>query len=142
MTNKILELCQKKNIPLTKNRQIIAQALSQSNDHPDVEELFRRVTKIKPSIGIATVYRTIKMFEEEGVIIKHDFGEGKARYEQLDDEDHHDHLIDIENNKVVEFFNQEIEDLKEKIAKELGYKLIGHRLELYGTPLKKDQNDN
>ena len=142
MSNKILELCKKKNIPLTKNRQIIAETLSKSNDHPNVEELFNRVSKIKPSIGIATVYRTIKMLEEEGIIIKHDFGQGKARYEQLDDNDHHDHLINIENNQVIEFFNQEIEDLKDKIAKELGYKLIDHRLELYGVPLKKDKNDS
>jgi Fur family ferric uptake transcriptional regulator len=137
MTSVIEKLCSEKNIKLTDNRRIVAKIISESHDHPDVEELYRRVAKIKPNIGIATVYRAVKMFEEEGVIAKHDFGgKHKARYEELS-EDHHDHLIDINSGKVVEFFNEEIEKLKEKIAHDLGYQLIDHKLELYAVPLKK-----
>jgi Fur family ferric uptake transcriptional regulator len=140
-TSLIEKLCAEKNIKLTDNRRIVARIISESNDHPDVEELYRRAEKIKPSIGIATVYRAVKMFEEEGVISKHDFSreatgiKHKARYEEIS-EDHHDHLIDINSGKVVEFFNEEIENLKEKIAKDLGYQLVDHRLELYAIPLK------
>lgn len=130
----IEKLCTEKNIKLTENRRIVARVIAESKDHPNVEEVFNRASKIKPNIGIATVYRAVKMFEEEGVIAKHDFGEGKARYEELYEDDHHDHLIDIKNGKVVEFFNDEIEQLKEKIAANLGYKLVGHRLELYAIP--------
>ena len=138
MTSQIEKLCAEKNIKLTENRKIIAEIISNSKDHPDVEEVFRRASKIKSNIGIATVYRAVRMFEEEGVITKHDFGEGKARYEELNEDSHHDHLIDINSGKVVEFFNEEIENLKEKIAKDLGYKLIDHRLELYAIPLNKE----
>ena len=141
MLSLIEKLCADKNIKLTDNRLIVARIISESQDHPDVEELYRRAAKIKPNIGIATVYRAVRMFEEEGVISKHDFGrdsggKNKARYEEVSDE-HHDHLIDISSGKVVEFFNEEIEKLKEKIAKDLGYQLVDHKLELYAVPLKK-----
>lgn len=138
MSSQIEKLCNDKGIKLTDNRRIVAKIISESHDHPDVEELYNRASKIKPNIGIATVYRAVKMFEEEGVISKHDFGKGKqkARYEELSD-DHHDHLIDVNSGKVVEFFNEEIEKLKEKIARDLGYKLVDHKLELYAVPLKK-----
>ncbi len=136
MVSKIEKLCEEKNIKLTENRRIVARIISESSDHPDVEEVFRLASKMKPNIGIATVYRAVRMFEEEGVIAKHDFGEGRARYEEIND-DHHDHLIDISTGKVVEFFNEEIEKLKEKIAVDLGYKLVGHKLELYAVPDKK-----
>ncbi len=138
MTSHIEKLCSDKNIKLTDNRRIVAKIIAESNDHPDVEELYHRASKIKSNIGIATVYRAVKMFEEEGIISKHDFGKGKqkARYEELSDE-HHDHLIDINSGKVVEFFNEEIEKLKEKIARDLGYQLVDHKLELYAVPFKK-----
>jgi Fur family ferric uptake transcriptional regulator len=137
MPSIIEKLCKEKNIKLTDNRKIVAKIISEAKDHPDVEELYARASKIKPNIGIATVYRAVKMFEEEGVIAKHDFGgKHKARYEELS-EDHHDHLIDINSGKVVEFFNEEIEKLKEKIAKDLGYQLVDHKLELYAIPIKK-----
>ncbi|MDA0902633.1 MAG: Fur family transcriptional regulator [Proteobacteria bacterium] len=139
MLSQIEKLCAEKNINLTENRRIIAQVICDSDDHPDVEEVFKRVSKIKPQIGIATVYRTVKMFAEEGIITKHDFGEGRARYEEISATDHHDHLIDINSGKVIEFFNDEIEELKERIAKDLGYKLVDHRLELYAVPLNKDK---
>jgi Fur family ferric uptake transcriptional regulator len=136
MTN-LEKICLKKNIKLTENRRIIAQIISQSNDHPDVEELYRRACLINPKIGIATVYRAVKMFEDLGLITRHDFlGKGKSRYELLEEE-HHDHLVDITNDKVYEFFNEELEQLKNKIAKDLGFELIGHRLELYCKPSKK-----
>jgi Fur family ferric uptake transcriptional regulator len=138
MMSHIEKLCNEKGIKLTDNRKIVAKIIAESHDHPDVEELYNRVAKIKPGIGIATVYRAVKMFEEEGVIAKHDFGKGKhkARYEELSDE-HHDHLIDINSGKVIEFFNEEIEKLKDKIARDLGYQLVDHKLELYAVPLKK-----
>ena len=135
MTSQIEKLCIDKGIKLTENRKIVAKIISESINHPDVEDIYQIATKIKSNIGIATIYRTVKMFEEEGVITKHDFGKGKnkARYEELNDE-HHDHLIDISSGKVVEFFNEEIEQLKEKIAKDLGYQLVDHKLELYAIP--------
>lgn len=135
--SQVEKLCQEKNIKLTENRRIVARVISESQDHPDVEEVYRRACKINPSIGIATVYRSVKMLDECGVIVKHDFGgEGKARYEKLEESDHHDHLVDITNNKVHEFFSQELEDLKERIARDHGFELVGHRLELYCKPLK------
>jgi Fur family ferric uptake transcriptional regulator len=138
MISQIEKLCIKKGIKLTENRKIVAKIITESTNHPDVEDIYTIATKIKPNIGIATVYRAVKMFEEEGIVTKHDFGKGKqkSRYEELNEE-HHDHLIDITSGKVVEFFNQEIEKLKEKIAKDLGYKLVDHKLELYAVPLKK-----
>lgn len=139
MTSSVEKLCEEKKIKLTENRRIVARVISDSADHPDVDEVYRRASKINPTIGIATVYRTVKMFEESGVIAKHDFGgKGKARYEKLEgNHDHHDHLIDITNDEVHEFFNEELEKLKDRIANEMGYELVGHRLELYCRPLKK-----
>jgi Fur family ferric uptake transcriptional regulator len=138
MSSQIEKLCFDRNIKLTENRRIIARVISDSVDHPDVEEVFYRASKINPKIGIATVYRAVKMFEELGVIAKHDFGgKGRARYEKLEGEDHHDHLVDITTDEVHEFFNEELEKLKTKIAHEKGFELIGHRLELYCRPLKK-----
>ncbi|MBM3590067.1 MAG: transcriptional repressor [Alphaproteobacteria bacterium] len=138
MISQIEKLCLEKNIKLTENRKIIAKVISKSTDHPDVEEVYRRAQKINNNIGIATVYRTVKMFEEAGVITKHDFlNKGRARYEALENEDHHDHIVDITNDVVIEFFNEEIEKLKEKIAKQHGFELVGHKLELYCRPIAK-----
>lgn len=138
MPSQIERLCEERNIRLTENRRIIARVISNSEDHPDVEEVFRRASRVSPKIGIATVYRAVKMFEELGVIAKHDFGgKGRARYEKLEGEDHHDHLVDITTDEVFEFFNEELENLKTKIALEKGYELVGHRLELYCLPLAK-----
>ncbi len=138
MPSQIENLCAERNIRLTENRRIIARVISDSIDHPDVEEVFHRASKINPKIGIATVYRAVKMFEELGVIAKHDFGgKGRARYEKLEGEDHHDHLVDITTDEVHEFFSEELENLKTKIARDKGFELIGHRLELYCRPIKK-----
>lgn len=138
MPSQIEKLCEEKKIKLTDNRRIIARVVSDSTDHPDTEEVFRRASKINPGIGIATVYRAMKMFEELGVIAKHDFGgKGRARYEKLESDEHHDHLVDITTDEVHEFFNEEIEKLQKKIAREMGYEIVGHRLELYCRPLKK-----
>lgn len=141
MTSKIEALCSEKGIKMTDQRRVVAQVIAESQDHPDVEEVYRRAAAKDSKISIATVYRTVRLFEEAGIVEKHDFGDGRARYEELTDE-HHDHLIDIKSGKVVEFYNQEIEQLKDKIAKELGYKLVGHRLELYAVPLKDDKDTN
>lgn len=119
---------------MTGQRKVIAQTISEAHDHPDVEEIYNRSSKKDPKISIATVYRTVRMFEEAGIIDKHDFGDGRARYEPSSDE-HHDHLIDIRSGKVIEFHNDEIEKIQEAIAKKLGYKLVDHRLELYAVPL-------
>lgn len=137
MPSQIERLCEERKIKLTENRRIVARVISDSSDHPDVEEVFRRASKINPKIGIATVYRAVKMFEELGVIAKHDFGgKGRARYEKLEGEDHHDHLVDITTDEVFEFFSEELEKLKTKIAHDKGYELVGHKLELYCRPLK------
>jgi len=119
---------------MTGQRRVIARVISESNDHPDVEMLYQRAVVIDPNISIATVYRTVKLFEEAGVTQRHDFGDGRARYEEATDE-HHDHLIDLKSGKVIEFTNHEIEVLQEEIARKLGYKLVDHRLELYAVPL-------
>ncbi len=138
MISQIEKLCIEHKIKLTENRRIVALVISESTDHPDVEEVYHRASKINPNIGIATVYRAVKMFEESGVIAKHDFGgKGRARYEKLEEEDHHDHLIDITTDEVHEFFNEELEKLKDKIAHDFGFELVGHKLELYCRPLKK-----
>lgn len=121
---------------MTGQRRVIAQVLENSDDHPDVEELYKRASQIDNKISIATVYRTVKLFEEYNILDKHEFGDGRARYEAAD-RDHHDHLIDLNSGKVIEFIDPEIEALQEKIAEKLGYSLKGHRLELYGVPLKK-----
>lgn len=120
---------------MTGPRRIIAQVISESNDHPDVEMVYQRASKIDPKISIATVYRTVRLFEEAGITQKHDFGDGRARYEEASDE-HHDHLIDLKSGKVIEFSNEAIEKLQIEIAKQLGFELVDHRLELYGVPLK------
>jgi Fur family ferric uptake transcriptional regulator len=137
MPSQIERLCTERRIKLTENRKIIARVISDSVDHPDVEEVFKRAAKINPSIGIATVYRAVKLFEELGVISRHDFGgRGRARYEKLEGDDHHDHLVDISTDEVHEFFSEELEKLQEKIAREKGFEIVGHRMELYCRPLK------
>jgi|TARA_X000001036_G_scaffold411722_1_gene424676 Fur family transcriptional regulator, ferric uptake regulator len=140
--NVIEEKCKEKNVRLTDQRKIIAQVMTDSKtkygakDHPDVDELHKRVSEIDSKISIATVYRTVKLFEEAGIVEKHDFKGGKARYEQSPDE-HHDHLIDINSGEIIEFVDKEIEKLQIQVAKKLGYKLVDHKLELYGTKNKK-----
>ena len=124
---------------MTEQRRVIARVLSEAHDHPDVEELHRRSVKLDPRISIATVYRTVRLFEEAGILARHDFGDGRARYEEVP-ETHHDHLIDTRSGKVIEFHDDEIEELQAKIAARLGYKLVDHRLELYGVPLKSDKD--
>lgn len=132
--DRIEKLCAERGMRMTEQRRVIARVLSGATDHPDVEELYRRASALDPHISIATVYRTVRLFEEAGVVERHDFGDGRSRYEEAGD-DHHDHLIDTKTGKVVEFFDAEIEQLKTAIAARLGYKLIGHKLELYGVPL-------
>ena len=134
--NKIEEKCITKGVRLTDQRKIIAEVMSSSNDHPDVDELHNRVNKIDKKISIATVYRTVKLFEESGIVEKHDFKGGKARYEESPEE-HHDQLIDINSGEIIEFVDKEIEILQNKVAKKLGYKLVDHKLELYGNKIKK-----
>jgi|TARA_B100000767_G_scaffold272168_1_gene299285 Fur family ferric uptake transcriptional regulator len=140
--NTIEKKCKIKGVRLTDQRRIIAQVMSDSKekygskDHPDVDELHKRVNKIDKKISIATVYRTVKLFEESGIVEKHDFKGGKARYEQAPDE-HHDHLIDINSGDIIEFVDKEIEILQNKVAQKLGYKLVDHKLELYGSKIKK-----
>jgi Fur family ferric uptake transcriptional regulator len=135
MTDTLEDICQQKGLKMTGQRRVIARALSQSLDHPDVELLYQRANAIDSNISIATVYRTVKLFEESGIIERHDFGDGRSRYEALS-ESHHDHLIDLKTGKVIEFTNEEIEKLQEAIARELGYRLVDHRLELYAVPLE------
>ena len=134
--NKIEEKCITKGVRLTDQRRVIAAIMSKSNDHPDVDELHKRVNKIDKKISIATVYRTVKLFEEFGIVEKHDFKGGKARYEEAPEE-HHDHLIDINSGEIIEFVDKDIEILQIKVAKKLGYKLVDHKLELYGSKIKK-----
>ena len=134
--NSIEKKCQTKGVRLTDQRRVIAEVMSNATDHPDVDELHKRVNKIDKKISIATVYRTVKLFEESGIVEKHDFKGGKARYEQSPDE-HHDHLIDINSGEIIELVDKEIEILQNKVAKKLGYKLVDHKLELYGTKIKK-----
>ena len=136
MSSEIEIRCIKKGVRLTDQRKLVAQVLSESQDHPDVDELHKRVSKLDPKISIATVYRTVKLFEESGILAKHDFKGNKARYEQTSGE-HHDHLIDINTGKITEFINEDIEKLQKKVAEKLGYKLVDHRLELYGSKIKK-----
>ena len=131
MNETIEEKCLAKGVKLTEQRKIIAKVMSSSKDHPDVDELYKRVSNIDPKISIATVYRTIKLFAEEGIVTKHGFKGGKARYEELS-ESHHDHLIDIKTGEIFEFVDDEIEKLQKKIAEKIGYDLVDHKLELYG----------
>ena len=135
MTSTIEEACVNKGMKMTDQRRVIAKVLSDATDHPDVEEVYRRSTAIDPRISIATVYRTVRLFEKENILERHDFGDGRSRYEQADD-DHHDHLIDIKTGEVVEFANEAIEAMQEKIADEHGFRLVGHKLELYGVRKK------
>ncbi len=130
----IEDQCQARGMRMTEQRRVIARVLSQSADHPDVEELYRRASAIDPKISISTVYRTVKLFEDAGILARHDFGDGRSRYEQVPDE-HHDHLIDLKTGKVIEFRDEEIERLQEAIARKHGFRLVDHKLELYGVPL-------
>ncbi len=132
--SRIEQLCIDKGMKMTGQRRVIAGVLSDAADHPDVEEVYRRATQLDPRISIATVYRTVRLFEEANILERHDFGDGRSRYEEIT-EDHHDHLIDVQTGRVIEFQNDEIEELKEKIAAIHGFKLIGHRLELFGVPV-------
>lgn len=131
------KVCMEKGMRMTDQRRVIARVLSTAEDHPDVEEIHRRAAAIDPRISIATVYRTMRLFEEAGVVERHDFQDGRSRYEEASD-DHHDHLIDLKSGLVIEFISDEIEQLQRKIAERHGYRLVAHRLELYGVPLKKD----
>tara|TARA_Y100001970_G_C13573836_1_gene527477 strand:- start:34 stop:462 length:429 start_codon:yes stop_codon:yes gene_type:complete len=141
MSSTIENKCLKKGVKLTEQRKIIARIISESkeeygeSDHPDVDELYNRASKIDPKISIATVYRTVKLFEEAGILVKHDFKAGKARYEELN-EGHHDHLIDVKSGEIIEFVDNEIEELQKKVAEKYGYELVDHKLELYGIKKK------
>ena len=131
---KLLKKCQDRGLKLTSQREVVISILENSDDHPDVDELFRRATEIDKSVSIATVYRTVKLLEDANFIEKHEFGDGKARYEESGE--HHEHLIDVETGEVIEFVDNELEELKEKIALKMGYELVDHRLELFGKKLK------
>ncbi|MDZ4096459.1 MAG: Fur family transcriptional regulator [Paracoccaceae bacterium] len=136
MTEAIITRCEAKGLRMTEQRRIVARVIGAAEDHPDVEELYTRASAIDPRISIATVYRTVKLFEEAGILERLEFGDGRARYEDAE-RDHHDHLIDMNSGEVIEFVDPEIEALQDRIAARLGYRLIGHRLELYGVPAKK-----
>ena len=138
LDTRIEKLCIEKGMKMTEQRRVIARVLSLADDHPDVEEVHRRAADMDPRISIATVYRTVRLWEEANILERHDFGDGRSRYEEVTD-DHHDHLIDVKSGRVVEFQNEEIEELQNQIAKAHGMKLVGHRLELYGVPLKDDE---
>ena len=137
--DRLEKICIAKGMRMTEQRRVIARVLSVAEDHPDVEEIHRRSTEIDANISIATVYRTMRLFEEAGVVERHDFQDGRARYEEATN-NHHDHLIDLRSGKVIEFMNDEIEALQRRIAEQHGYKLVDHRLELYGVPLDKAKN--
>jgi Fur family ferric uptake transcriptional regulator len=136
MSTRLEQLCTAKGLKMTDQRRVISRVLSEATDHPDVEQVYRRATEIDPKISIATVYRTVRLLEEANVIERLDFGDGRARFEE-NREEHHHHLIDLQTGQVIEFMNAEIEVLKERVARELGYELIGHRLELYGVKSKR-----
>jgi Fur family ferric uptake transcriptional regulator len=137
MTHRLEQLCEEKRLRMTEQRRVIARVLSDAIDHPDAEELHRRAAAVDPRISLATVYRTMRLFEDAGIIERHDFRDGRARYEESP-ESHHDHLINVRTGEVIEFMNEEIEKLQERVARELGFELVDHRLELYGRPLKRD----
>jgi Fur family ferric uptake transcriptional regulator len=132
------DACTEKGMRMTEQRRVIARVLQESDDHPDVEELYRRAAGVDPNISISTVYRTVRLFEDAGIIERHEFRNGRARYETIPEE-HHDHLIDLRSGTVVEFHDEEIERIQERIARERGYKLVDHRLELYAVPIEKDR---
>ncbi len=136
MSSSLEQKCAEKKLKMTDQRRTIARVLSESDDHPDVELLYQRASAVDSGISIATVYRTVRLFEESGIIEKHDFGDGRSRYEEAGEE-HHDHLINVRTGEVVEFVDEEIEALQEKIAQKLGFRLVDHRLELYGVPLEE-----
>ncbi|MFT4074823.1 MAG: Fur family transcriptional regulator [Asticcacaulis sp.] len=136
--DRIEKQCIEKGMRMTDQRRVVARVLSAAEDHPDVEELYHRAAAVDPNISLATVYRTVRLFEEAGVVERHDFGDGRSRYEEAGS-DHHDHLINIKTGQVVEFFDAEIEKMKEALAEKLGYKLVGHKLELYGVPLGEEK---
>ena len=138
MTSRIEQLCLEKGLKMTDQRRVIARVLSEATDHPDAELVYRRAVRVDPRISIATVYRTVKLFEEENILERHDFGRGRARYEEVPKE-HHDHLIDLDSGQVIEFRNDEIEQLQRLVANELGYRLVGHKLELYGVKIDPDE---
>ena len=138
-SQRIERLCSEKGLKMTGQRRVIARVLSESEDHPDVELLYQRATAIDPKISIATVYRTVRLFEEASILDRHDFGDGRSRYEESS-EQHHDHLIDIESGEVIEFTNDEIEALQREVARRLGYTLVDHKLELYAVPLGRDKD--
>ena len=135
MSNEIENKCIKNGVRLTEQRKLVAKIMSESEDHPDVDELHKRISKVDSKISIATVYRTVKLFEESGIVAKHDFKGNKSRYEKAPEE-HHDHLIDINTGEIIEFVNEDIEKLQKEVAEKLGYKLVDHRLELYGSKIK------
>ena len=138
MPNRIERLCNDKGLKMTEQRRVIARVLSDASDHPDVESVYQRAVAIDPHISIATVYRTVRLFEEANILERHDFGDGRARYEEIPEE-HHDHLIDVQTGKVIEFTNQQIEELQREVARRLGFELVGHRLELFGRKLGGDK---
>jgi Fur family transcriptional regulator, ferric uptake regulator len=139
--DRIEKLCVDKGLRMTGQRRVIARVLSESHDHPDAEELHRRASAIDPHISIATVYRTVRLLEEAGILERHDFRDGRSRFEEMPDE-HHDHLIDVQSGKVIEFHNDQIEELQRQVAEKLGYKLVDHRLELYAVPLAGGGKDD
>ena len=139
MVSRIERLCIEKGLKMTDQRRVIARVLSEAKDHPDAELVYRRAVRVDPRMSIATVYRTVKLFEEANILERHDFGHGRARYEEVPKE-HHDHLIDLDSGQVIEFRNDEIEQLQRLVAKELGYRLVGHRLELHGVKIEPDDD--
>ncbi|GLQ05209.1 Fur family transcriptional regulator [Sneathiella chinensis] len=135
MPSRLEELCVEKGLRMTEQRRVIARVLSESHDHPDVELVYKRASEADETISISTVYRTVRMFEENGILERHDFGDGRARYEEVSDQ-HHDHLINVQTGQVIEFTSDKIEELQKQIAEELGFELVDHRLELYGKPIE------
>lgn len=137
MSGQVERLCIERGLRMTGQRRVVARVLSEANDHPDAEDVYRRASKLDPKISIATVYRTLRIFEDAGILQRLEFGDGRARFETAES-DHHDHLIDTKSGKVIEFQNEQLEELQEQIAHQLGYRLVGHRMELYGVPLETD----
>lgn len=135
--SRIERICIERGLRLTEQRRVIARVLSESEDHPDVDMVYRRATEVDNRISIATVYRTLRLFEDAGILQRHDFRDGRARYEEMGDREHHDHLIDLNSGEVIEFHDEELEDLKRRVAERLGYHLVDHRLELYAVPLEQ-----